>query len=279
MNTSQKWIIWRPDNSSSVTRSVETHWGLALARHKVSQLPLVDHQALSLSNGIPIRQIKNQILKPMASISSSLEADASGRVSGSSRCGRPLANAIPSWTTEQRRSWRFFWFPLLRDRPRAWDDSAFGTGSPLALLRFCSAERRNKTLEPCQFCPAPVFWLWQTAGSRSMQGVGHTGKNPHDVFSVAHRFSSEDFFFSCSARWDTTVWKKTCLLQLFGKKSTMVKYFPAQHNIRCCNAILSQCCRKQKLKTKIRKVQATQFGSGKWTLNLWISILSQSHLV
>lgn len=76
MSKSQKWIIWRPDNSSSVTRSVETHWGLALARHKVSQLPLVDHQALSLSNGIPIRQMKNQILKPMASISSSLEAPA-----------------------------------------------------------------------------------------------------------------------------------------------------------------------------------------------------------
>ena len=161
MNKSPKWSIWSPDNSSSVTRSGESHRGPALARHTVSQLPLVDHQALSPSNGIPIRQIKNQSLEPTASISSSLEdpafADASGRGSGSSRCGRPLANTTPSWTAEQRRSWRFFWFPLPRDRPWVWDDSAFGTGCPPALLRFCSAERRNKTLEPCQLCPAPVF--------------------------------------------------------------------------------------------------------------------------
>lgn len=104
-------------------------------------------------------------------------------------------------------------------------------GSPLVLLRFCSAERRNKTLEPCQFCLAPVFWLWQTAGSCSVQGVGHTGKNPHDVFSVAHWFSLEDFF-SLVPHTET---------QLFGKRpvcSNCLEKNPRWWNISLPNTIL-----------------------------------------
>lgn len=62
---------------------------LPLQEKTLSQLPLVDHQALRPFNRIPIRQIKNQSLKPTASISSSLEnpvfADASGCGPGSSR--------------------------------------------------------------------------------------------------------------------------------------------------------------------------------------------------
>lgn len=161
-------------------------------------------------------------------------AHGSGRGWGSSRCGRPLADAIPSWPAEQRRSWRSFWFPLPRDQPPVWDEPAFGRGCPVVLLRFCSAERRKKTLEPRQLCPAPGFSSQQSPGPCSGREVGYAGNTPPDVGFVAQRFSSEGFFPSFRTLRGNSL-EKDLFVPTWGKKNKKIRdgeIFPYPKNPR-----------------------------------------------